>query len=126
MNNTKNSDPFVPQAPAGRPERRTDDRRPVDLLLNRFLDGYPFLCRAVDISRKGMRLETFREPAGAPRFMGLQFQLPGVDEVITASGEAVFADARDEDGSRRAVGIRFTALPPRSAALIESFLARAA
>ncbi len=102
-------------------ERRTDARTPVDVLLNRFLNGYPYLCRATDISRHGMRLETFREPAGAPRFMGLQFQLPGSDDVITASGEAVF-----EDDSARAVGVRFTALPEPAAAAIDRFLAEQA
>ena len=37
-------------------DRRGDDRRPVDLLINRFLNGYPYLCRATDISRSGMRM----------------------------------------------------------------------
>jgi hypothetical protein len=102
-------------------ERRTDARAPVDVLLNRFLNGYPYLCRATDISRHGMRLQTFREPAGAPRYMGLQFQLPGSEDVITASGEAVF-----EDDSARAVGVRFTALPEPAAAAIDRFLAEQA
>ena len=99
-------------------DRRINDRRPVDLLINRFLNGYPYMCRATDISRSGMRIVPMLEPTEAPRYMGLQFQLPGCDDVITASGEAVFVA-----GERGAVGIRFTKLPSESAKLIERFLA---
>ena len=99
-------------------DRRTNDRKPVDVLINRFLNGYPYMCRATDISRSGMRIVPMLEPTEAPRFMGLQFQLPGIDHVITASGEAVFVA-----GERGAVGIRFTKLPSESAALIGRFLA---
>lgn len=99
-------------------DRRSDDRRPVDLLINRFLNGYPYMCRATDLSRSGMRIVPMLEPTEAPRYMGLQFQLPGTEDVITASGEAVFVA-----GERAAVGIRFTRLPSESAALIDRFLA---
>jgi hypothetical protein len=98
-------------------ERRADPRREVDLLLNRFVNGYPYLCRATDISRSGVRIVPLHEPAGAPRFMGLQFQLPGCDEVVTASGEMVVAPGRD--GS---VGVRFTRVPPGVAEQIGRFL----
>src|SRR4051812_4841539 len=98
-------------------DRRANQRRSVDLLINRFLNGYPYLCRATDISRSGMRLVPLLEPTDAPRYMGLQFQLPGTGEVITASGEAVFSA-----GERGAVGVRFTRLPAGSAALLERFM----
>jgi hypothetical protein len=90
----------------------------VDLLINRFLNGYPYLCRATNISRTGMRVVPLSEPSVATRFMGLQFQLPGSQEVITASGEAVFAS-----GSRAPVGIRFTRMPPASGEQIGRFVA---
>jgi hypothetical protein len=50
--------------------------------------------------------------------MGLQFQLPGSQEIVTASGEAVFASE-----SRGPVGIRFTRVPPASAEQIGRFVA---
>ena len=103
------------------PERRGGRRQPVDLLINRFLNGYPYLCRATDISRTGMRLVPLLEPLDAPRYMGLQFQLPGSDDVITASGEAVFVA-----GTRGAVGVRFTRLPAGSAAVLDRFMASCA
>jgi hypothetical protein len=99
-------------------DRRAEHRAGVDLFVNRFLNGYPYLCRAVDISRTGMRIVPLLGPTEAPRFMGLQFQLPGSDEVITASGETVFTS----DG-KGPVGVRFTRLPPGSAEIIERFVA---
>jgi hypothetical protein len=92
----------------------------LDQFVNRFVDGQPFLCRMTDISRTGARLTPLIEPQGAraprPRFMGLQFQLPGRSEILTASGELV----TDEGG--RALGVRFTNLPPDAAWAIEAFL----
>jgi hypothetical protein len=99
-------------------ERRGDRRQRVDLLINRFLNGYPYLCRATDISRSGMRLVPLLEPLDAPRYMGLQFQLPGTSDVITASGEAVFIA-----GERGAVGVKFTRLQVGSAEIIDRFMA---
>jgi hypothetical protein len=99
-------------------ERRADPRREIDLLMNRFLNGYPYLCRASDISRTGMRLHPISGANSATRFVGLQFQLPGSGDVVTASGEVVSAPAKDGP-----VGVRFTRMPAVSAARIGRFLA---
>ena len=98
-------------------DRRYEKRVPVDLYMNRFLDGQPYLCRMIDVSRTGARLAPLIEPSGAraPRFMGIQFQLPDRQDVLTASGEAVTRGGKT-------VGIRFTNLPPDSAWALESFL----
>jgi hypothetical protein len=105
------------QRRAHAPDRRTNRRVNVDLYMNRFLDGQPYLCRMVDISRTGARLLPMIEPdqSRAPRYMGLQFQLPDRNEIFTASGETVTREGRT-------VGIRFTNLPPDAAWAIESFL----
>ena len=50
--------------------------------------------------------------------MGLQFQLPDRNDVLTASGVTI---TRDD----KTVGVRFTSLPPDSAWAIESFLSYA-
>jgi PilZ domain len=99
-------------------DRRGFGRVGTDLLVNRFLNGHPYMCRMTDISRTGARLVPILEPSASrsPRFMGLQFQLPGGDEILTASGEMITL----EDG--RGVGVRFTNLPPESAWAIEAFL----
>lgn len=98
-------------------DRRHGRRVPVDLFMNRFLDGQPYLCRMLDVSRTGARLLPTIEPEGdaPPRFMGLQFQLPDREDVVTASGEAVTQDGRT-------VGVRFTNLSPDAAWALESFI----
>jgi hypothetical protein len=93
--------------------RRTSARAKVDLLINRFIDGRPNLCRVTDISPTGMRLHPIREPKGAPRFIGLQFQVPGADTVFTASGEVMNASP-----GGAGTGIRFTSVTSECASLI--------
>jgi hypothetical protein len=103
-------------AGAAAADRRGFDRVGTDLFVNRFLNGHPYMCRMTDISRTGARLVPLLEPkvATPPRFMGIQFQLPGQDAVLTASGETMqLGDS---------VGVRFTNLPPDSAWAIEAFL----
>ena len=99
-------------------ERRADARREIDVLMNRFMSGYPYLCRASDISRTGMRIHPISGTGSATRFVGLQFQLPGVGEVITASGEIVSSGATGGP-----LGVRFTRMPTVSADRISKFLA---
>jgi PilZ domain len=110
-------------------DRRYHTRIRLDLLVNRFLNGHPFMCRMTDISRTGARLVPLLEPqsrlAPPPRFMGLQFQLPGRSEVLTASGELIPDEDLGDDSAaptRRTVGVRFTNLPPDAAWAIEAFL----
>lgn len=102
-------------------DRRSTPRREIDVLMNQFLNGYPYLCRATDISRTGMRLQSVSPGAKNVRFVGLQFQLPGSEEVLTASGEVVSSKA-----DQGIVGIRFTRLPAVSSERIGRFLAASA
>jgi hypothetical protein len=102
----------------------TDDRRayrraPLDVLANRFLDGYPYLCRTTDISSDGLRLHRLQEPSARTpvRFIGVQFQLPGSTELLTASGEVISSDE-----ASRAISLRFTCLSPATAAAIDGFV----
>jgi hypothetical protein len=104
--------------PKSNNERRADARREIDLLMNRFLNGYPYLCRASDISRTGIRLHPISGASSATRFVGLQFQLPGCADIITASGEVVSGPTKDGP-----CGVRFTRMPAISAARIGRFLA---
>jgi hypothetical protein len=106
-----------------RSDRRYHARVKLDLLVNRFVNGQPYMCRMTDISRTGARLTPLLEPAGTcasrPRFMGLQFQLPGRSEILTASGELITDEG---SATARTVGVRFTNLPPDAAWAIEAFL----
>jgi len=80
-------------------DRRYNKRVKVDMFINRFLNGQPYMCRMVDISRTGIRLAPMIEPDGslAPQYMGLQFQLPDRNDVLTASGMTIPRD-RGSDG----------------------------
>ena len=98
-------------------DRRANRRAKVDIFIIRFLNGHPYMCRMTDISKSGMRIVPLLEPAAVPRYMGLQFQLPGVDGVLTAAAVAV-ANGR----AGRGVGVRFTALPPECAQAIHKFV----
>ncbi len=109
---------FDKDAKGRRPERRADRRCEIDLLMNRYLNGYPYLCRASDLSRTGMRIHPISGGRSSTRFVGLQFQLPGCADVITASGEVV--SGCQNEGP---YGVRFTRMPAISAARIGRFLA---
>ena len=97
--------------------RRHSTRAKVDVLINRFLDGHPYMCRMTDISPTGLRIVPLLGPRNAHRYMGLQFQLPGLDGVFTASGETVNGGP-DHDG----YGVRFTSLPAECASAIRHFV----
>jgi hypothetical protein len=100
-------------------DRRAYRRAPLDVLANRFLDGHPYLCRTTDISSDGLRLHRLQEPSAKTRvrFIGVQFQLPGSADILTASGEVV---TNDEES--RAISLRFTYLSPATAAAIDDFV----
>lgn len=85
--------------------------------MNRFLSGYPYLSRATDISRTGMRIQPICGAGAASRFIGLQFQLPGSADVITASGEIISSSTGDGP-----LGVRFTRLPAISRERIGRYL----
>ena len=100
-------------------EKRTSRRARLDVYLNKVVDEEVFMCRAADISPEGIYLSSLIEPHYEGRRVGLEFSLPGQDEVIWASGEIVRDGVRSgAEGS----GIRFTAIPGRYRELIESYV----
>ena len=70
-------------------EQRRTGRAQIDILLNKYVGGVPYTARARDISPGGVRLARLLEPEHAGKRVGLQFQLPGSNEVIYAEGEVV-------------------------------------
>ncbi len=103
-------------------DRRQQRRAKTDLFVNRFMNGHPYLCRMTDLSRTGARLVAINQPRlnPTPRFMGLQFQLPGRPEIVIASGETV-SQGESSDGGH-IVGIRFTRLTPAAASAIDALV----
>lgn len=106
-------------------EKRRQQRVALDIYLNKYMAGVPYMARASDISREGVGLAHLIEPELAGHRVGLQFQLPGSEEVIYAEGEVVreWAEVGERDEGS---GVRFTLLTERHRRLIEQFVSRGA
>ena len=106
-------------------EQRKTRRATLDIYLNKYLAGVPYLAKSSDISSDGMRLERLLEPEQPQRRMGLQFQLPGSEEVIYAEGELVegYARLQESESQHR---VRFTLLTERHRKMIREFVEREA
>ena len=102
-------------------EKRTRRRVPLDVYLNKFIQGVPFMARARDISPDGIYLTRLIEPDGREGRIGVQFQLPGTSEVIYAEGEVIRDATR---GRARGNGIRFTLITDYHRRLIERYVER--
>ena len=98
-------------------ENRNTPRAPLDIYVNKFIRGTPFMARAKDISVEGIYLTQLIEPVDCDLRIGIQFQLPGDDEVIYAEGIAV---REGENGQ----GILFTLLSERHRRLIREYIQR--
>ena len=103
------------------PDKRTSRRVPLDVYLNKFIKGVPFMARAKDISPEGIYLTQLLEPDAADARVGVQFQLPGTREVIYAEGEIVRDGLR---GRAAGNGIRFTLITDYHRRLIRRYIAR--
>ena len=63
-------------------DRRDDSRQPLGVYFNKFIAGHPHLCRAVDISRRGLLAETCGEPELRREAFSLELQLPGLSRSL--------------------------------------------
>jgi c-di-GMP-binding flagellar brake protein YcgR len=106
-------------------EKRKQRRVNLDIYLNKYVAGVPYMARASDISREGVGLARLIEPELDGHRVGLQFQLPGCEEVIYAEGEVVREWAAAEEAAEGS-GVRFTLLTERHRRLIESYVSRGA
>ncbi|MBJ6762602.1 PilZ domain-containing protein [Myxococcaceae bacterium JPH2] len=102
-------------------EKRKSKRAPLDIYLNKYMGGVPYMARAADISQEGVSLSRLLEPQHHARRVGLQFQLPGSEEIIYAEGEVVrdwLETPRKADRS----GVRFTLLTERHRRMIDDYV----
>lgn len=96
---------------------RKNRRIPLDMYINKMIDGVPFLARTRDISREGVFVHRLLEPDTAPEaHIALEFVLPGTSEVIWAEAEVVHGDRS------QGLGLRFRDLTPRQARMIDDFV----
>ena len=103
-------------------DKRKNGRVPLDIYLNKYVGGVPYMARTSNISKEGVSLAHLIEPDLNGRRVGLQFQLPGSEEVIYAEGEVVreWVGSDAADGS----GVKFTLITRRHQALIEQYVSR--
>lgn len=106
-------------------EQRKTERAPIDMYLNKIIDEARHLARATDISTEGIWVSKILEPDTAARNVGLEFQLPGTDEVINAAGEILREESRSA-GRVDGTAIRFTHMAHRYRRMIEVYVSRVA
>jgi len=101
-------------------KNRQSKRLVVDLFVNKFVGDEPFACCAKNLSADGVYLHRLIEPmrTDAEDFVGLEFVLPGNEEVIWASGKII---REEQDGD---VGIQFLSMAERHRQMLSEFVAQ--
>jgi len=103
-------------------ERRYAPRVRVELFLNQYIRDRWFRSLAMDLSPTGLRIQKLVERRiPLSRIVGLEFELPGTDEVIWASAEPRF-DAVDEDF--QVTGLTFVHMAQKHERLLHDFIDR--
>ncbi|MCP3142088.1 PilZ domain-containing protein [Pyxidicoccus xibeiensis] len=106
-------------------DKRKSKRAPLDIYLNKYMGGVPYMSRAADISQEGVSLARLIEPQHAAKRVGLQFQLPGSEEIIYAEGEVVREWVESASPAKRErSGVRFTLLTERHRRMIDAYVDR--
>jgi hypothetical protein len=63
-------------------ERRSKNRKYLDVYFNKFISGFPYLCRCIDMSSGGVLVETYAEPDVDHERFQVELRLPGDDESL--------------------------------------------
>jgi len=98
-------------------DNRAERRMPIDILLNKYIDGEPHTCRGVNISRGGMLLYKVFEPDLPQEEVSLEFQLPGSTRILRVDGVTL-----SEHRWARAHGVRFVRMSDDDRELVDRFL----
>ena len=104
-------------------DRRLAPRTRVDLLFNKYIDGYPHLCRTIDVSETGLLLERVSEPAIHRDFYPVEIGV--LDPSSDRAPERLWLWAKQvwTDGERQA--LRFIGLEDRDRKKLNKLLVRA-
>ena len=100
-----------------------DDDAPLRKSLQRAMERRGFRVFASESLKEGVSLAHLIEPDLNGRRVGLQFQLPGSEEVIYAEGEVV-REWASLSQKREGSGVKFTLLTERHRRLIEQYVSR--
>lgn len=89
----------------------------MDLYFNKYVDGYPYLCRSVDVSATGLLAETFMEPDGDRTAYPLELRLPHQRDSLW-----VWARSVSRRGRRHA--LEFVGMDDQDRLALERYLGR--
>lgn len=96
---------------------RSNRRIPLDLYMNKLINGVPYMVRTANLSRGGVLVHRLIEPeTPTDAHIALEFTLPGSDEVLWAEAEV----SHGRDGG--SVGLSFRDLTPRVARKLSEFV----
>jgi hypothetical protein len=98
-------------------DSRGERRVSIDILLNKYIDGEPHVCRGVNLSRGGMLIYKVFEPDVPQEEVSLEFQLPGSSRILRVDGITLA-----EHRWARAHGVRFTRMADEDRALVDRYL----
>jgi hypothetical protein len=88
-------------------ERRRAPRANADLLINKFIDGWPHLARLVEISAAGCVLERLLEPSVDRELYPLEIALPAA-----LGGTRLWLWAKTVWSTPERIALRFVGLDP--------------
>jgi len=97
-------------------ERRENPRKPVEVFFNKYVGGYPHLCRALDISRTGVQAVNLGQPETHMQSFSLELRLPGEKGTFWLWARRVRSEGRRE-------ALEFVATSPEDEHRLERFVA---
>ena len=107
-------------------ERRYGLRRPLHgILLNKYVGGFPYAVRLLDISETGARIRCLLEPDPPPSGEGAEPQRVALELEVPETGDRLWLWAREiwRNGKRQALA--FSGLTPGDRAMLRALLAGA-
>jgi hypothetical protein len=97
-------------------DRRSSFRKPIRMFFNKYLGGYPHLCRSVDLSSTGLLAVTYSEPEVAMDSFPISLRLPGDPSPVWVWARGVWRQDRTQ-------AIEFLSSGSDDAHRLERFLA---
>lgn len=70
-------------------ERRSAPRKSIDIFFNKYLEGHPYLCRALDVSKGGLLAQTHIEPDRQADSFPIEIRFPGQERSLWLWGRTV-------------------------------------
>jgi len=101
-------------------ERRFGNRVPLEIFLNEYVADRPHRCLSVNVSESGLYVHKLIQPIHrASPVVGVEFELPGTNEIIWARGDVCY-DTLDD--YFHGTGIRITGIPQKHAHLMHDYI----